>query len=72
MNIKLINYSRRSLPADEAFFTGSASEQLNKKIDEHEFGNGKAGKLFEIQSLYYDIVRGQNLNYEHWLSYVNQ
>ncbi len=60
--------------ADEAFFTGSASEITPiRKIDEHEFSNGEAGRLsLKIQSLYYDIVRGQNLNYEHWLSYVNQ
>ena len=60
--------------ADEAFFTGSASEITPiRKIDEHEFSNGKAGELsLKIQSLYYDIVRGQNLNYEYWLSYVNQ
>ena len=58
--------------ADEAFFTGSASEVTPiRKIDDHEFGDGTAGKLtLEIQSLYYDIVRGKKPEYDSWLSYV--
>ena len=60
--------------ADEAFFTGSASEVTPiRKIDNHEFSNGKAGNLtLEIQKLYYDIVRGKKSKYNYWLSYINQ
>ena len=59
--------------ADEAFFTGSASEITPiRKIDDHEFSNGKAGELtLKIQSLYYDIVRGKESKYNSWLTYVN-
>ncbi len=58
--------------ADEAFFTGSASEVTPiRKIDDHEFGDGTAGELtLKIQSLYYDIVRGEKPEYDSWLSYV--
>jgi len=58
--------------ADEAFFTGSASEVTPiRKIDNHEFSNGKAGKLtLQIQKLYYDIVRGNKKKYDSWLTYV--
>ena len=50
--------------ADEAFFTGSASEITPiRKIDDHEFSDGKAGELtLKIQELYYNIVRGKNEN----------
>ena len=58
--------------ADEAFFTGSASEITPiRSVDNHKFSNGKAGKLsLEIQKLYYDIVRGKNKNYDSWLTYI--
>ena len=58
--------------ADEAFFTGSASEITPiRKIDYHEFSGGKAGELtLKIQALYYDIVRGNNSKYDSWLTYV--
>lgn len=58
--------------ADEAFFTGSASEVTPiRKIDDHAFSEGKAGELtLKIQDLYYNIVRGENMKYESWLTYV--
>ena len=58
--------------ADEAFFTGSASEITPiRKVDNHEFSNGKAGKMtLEIQKLYYNIVRGENKAYDSWLTYI--
>ena len=59
--------------ADEAFFTGSASEITPiRKVDDHIFSNGKAGELtLKIQEMYYDIVRGKNNKYDSWLTYVN-
>ena len=58
--------------ADEAFFTGSASEVTPiRKVDNHEFSSGKAGELtLKIQDLYYNIVRGKNMKYESWLTYI--
>ena len=58
--------------ADEAFFTGSASEITPiRKIDDHEFSGGKAGELtLKIQELYYNIVRGKKNQYDSWLTYI--
>ena len=74
MKYKISNITKDDLfNADEAFFTGSASEITPiRKIDEHTFSNGKAGKLtLKIQELYYNIVRGKEPKYESWLTYVN-
>ena len=73
MEYKIEDITQNNLyDADEAFFTGSASEITPiRKIDNHEFSNGKAGKLsLQIQKLYYDIIRGKNNNYKSWLTYV--
>ena len=75
MNFKIDKITKEDLfSADEAFFTGSASEVTPiRKIDNHEFSNGKAGNLtLKIQSLYYDIVRGKEPDYDFWLSYINE
>ena len=75
MSYKIDNISKDDLyNADEAFFTGSASEITPiRKIDDHEFSGGKAGELtLKIQELYYNIVRGKNENYKSWLTYVNE
>ena len=74
MKYKISNITKDDLfNADEAFFTGSASEITPiRKVDEHTFSNGKAGKLtLKIQELYYNIVRGKEPKYESWLTYVN-
>jgi len=74
MTCKINKITKEDLySADEAFFTGSASEVTPiRKIDDHEFSNGKAGNLtLKIQSLYYDIVRGKEPKYDFWLSYIN-
>jgi branched-chain amino acid aminotransferase len=73
MDYKIADITKDDLyNADEAFFTGSASEVTPiRKIDDHEFSNGLAGELtLKIQSLYYDIVRGEKSKYDSWLSYV--
>ncbi len=73
MKCKIDKITQQDLyDADEAFFTGSASEVTPiRKIDNHEFSNGKAGKLtLKIQDLYYDIVRGNHKKYDSWLTYV--
>ena len=74
MKYKIADITQQDLfNADEAFFTGSASEVTPiRKIDNHIFSGGKAGKLtLKIQELYYDIVRGENEKYDSWLTYVN-
>jgi len=59
--------------ADEAFFTGTAAEVTPiKELDGRLIGNGTKGPLTsEIQTIYFDTVKGDNLDYEHWLSYVD-
>jgi len=59
--------------ADEAFFTGTAAEVTPiKELDTRLIGKGKRGSLTEeIQKIYFDIVKGDNSDYEHWLNYVD-
>ena len=74
MEYKIADITQDDLyDADEAFFTGSASEITPiRKVDDHIFSNGKAGELtLMIQRMYYDIVRGENNKYDSWLTYVN-
>ena len=58
--------------ADEAFFTGTATEVTPiRQVDEHEIGSGAAGELTkEFRNNYFDIVFGRNNAYNHWLEYV--
>jgi len=58
--------------ADEAFFTGTAAEVTPiKELDGRLIGKGTRGPLTEeIQTIYFDTVKGVNPDYEHWLSYV--
>ena len=59
--------------ADEAFFTGTAAEVTPiKELDGRLIGKGTKGPLTaEIQTIYFDTVKGDNPDYEHWLSYVD-
>ena len=59
--------------ADEAFFTGTAAEVTPiKELDGRLIGKGKKGPLTaEIQTIYFDTVKGDNPDYEHWLCYVD-
>ena len=60
--------------ADEAFFTGTATEVAPIcEVDGRRIGDGKPGKLtIKLQQEYLKIVRGGNLDYEFWLTYVNR
>ena len=70
MKYKISNITKDDLfNADEAF-----SQEVHpkptpiRKIDEHTFSNGKAGKLTsKIQELYYNIVRGKEPSTNHGL-----
>ena len=59
--------------ADEAFFTGTAAEVTPiKELDGRAIGKGSRGPLTkEIQKIYFDTVKGENSEYEHWLSYID-
>lgn len=58
--------------ADEAFFTGTAAEITPiREVDGRTIGNGSRGQLTEkIQNLFFDIVKGKNSKYKHWLDFV--
>lgn len=55
--------------ADEVFFTGTAAELTPiSSIDHRQIGEGKAGPVaMMLQTEYFKIVKGENLDYEHWL-----
>ena len=58
--------------ADEAFFTGTAAEVTPiRELDRIEIGAGSRGPITEkIQSAFFDIVKGRNAKYAHWLTKV--
>jgi branched-chain amino acid aminotransferase len=58
--------------ADEAFFTGTAAEITPiREVDLRKIGKGKAGPMTkDIQTTFFEIVRGVNKEYEDWLWYV--
>ena len=58
--------------ADEAFFTGTAAEITPiKEVDGRPIGNNGRGELTkQIQSRFFDIVRGKDERYHHWLDFI--
>jgi len=58
--------------ADEAFFTGTAAEITPiREIDLRTIGKGKPGPVTkEIQTVFFDVVKGKDKNYESWLWYI--
>lgn len=58
--------------ADEAFFTGTAAEVTPiRELDNRAIGSGIRGPITEkLQSLYFDVVKGRNAKYAHWLTLV--
>jgi branched-chain amino acid aminotransferase len=59
--------------ADEAFFTGTAAEVTPiKQLDKRQIGTEVRGQITgEIQSIYFDAVKGNNAKYKKWLSYID-
>jgi branched-chain amino acid aminotransferase len=59
--------------ADEIFFTGTAAEITPvREVDRRQVGNGQRGPLTEqVQSLYFDIIKGKVRKYESWLTYIS-
>ncbi len=58
--------------ADEAFFTGTAAEVLPiSELDGRVIGSGHRGEITEqLQTLYFDQVRGRNGFREQWITPV--
>lgn len=59
--------------ADEIFMTGTAAEVTPiREYDDREIGEGGRGPITEqLQSLYFDAVKGKNPRYQDWLSFVD-
>ena len=58
--------------ADEAFFTGTAAEVTPVvQVDQSKIADGTPGKITKkIQNVYFDLIRGKNNKYDHWLTRV--
>ena len=58
--------------ADEAFFTGTASEVTPiREVEGRPVGNGIPGEITrQLQALYQHIVHGRQDEYRHWLTSV--
>ena len=61
------------MSADEAFFTGSATEVTPiATVDDKPIANGKPGPItLELKKLYTRIVHGRQNRYKNWLTYVH-
>jgi len=58
--------------ADEAFFTGTAAEITPiREVDQRTIGEGLPGPLTrKLQDTFFQVVRGTEQEYQHWLTYV--
>jgi len=58
--------------AEEAFFTGTAAELTPiREVDDRTIGNGKPGPVTkELQTGFFEIVKGKNPNFREWLDYL--
>ena len=54
--------------ADELFLTGTAAHLTPVgRVDNRSIGDGNMGPVTrELQTLYFDVVRGRNPKYRHW------
>ncbi|MBC8257285.1 MAG: branched-chain amino acid transaminase [Candidatus Marinimicrobia bacterium] len=62
------------LNADEAFFTGTASEITPiSSVDDAPFGDGTPGIItLQLKEKYLNIIHGKDNQYKHWLTQINQ
>lgn len=58
--------------ADEAFFTGTAAELTPiREVDDRQIGAGCRGPITEeIQRNFFDVIKGKEKKYSHWLAYL--
>lgn len=56
--------------ADEAFFTGTAAEVTPiRDVDGRIVGDGTPGAITrKLQQAYFDVVKGNDAQYQHWLT----
>ena len=59
--------------ADEAFFTGTAAEVTPiRELDNRLIGEGTRGPITtKLQTAFFDVVKGKDPAYRHWLQPVN-
>ncbi len=60
--------------ADEVFVCGTAAEVVAlREIDGRKIGSGRTGPVTrELQQAFHAAVRGENVRYERWLTYVQE
>lgn len=58
--------------ADEAFLTGTAAEVTPvREVDGRIIGQGTPGPVTQkLQTVFFGVVKGQNPQYQHWLTYL--
>lgn len=58
--------------AGEAFLTGTAAEVTPvREVDGRLIGPGTPGPVTQkLQSAFFAVVKGQDPNYQHWLTYI--
>lgn len=58
--------------ADECFFTGTAAEITPvREVDDRRIGSGKPGPVTkELQTMFFEIVKGNKEKYTKWLTYL--
>lgn len=58
--------------ADEAFLTGTAAEVTPvREVDGRIIGPGAPGPItLKLQSVFFQVVKGQETSYQHWLTYL--
>lgn len=76
MGIQVIErqFSRDELYiADEIFLTGTAAEITPvRELDDRSIGTGKPGSITQqLQSAYFDIVKGKNSKYHKYLTFLD-
>ena len=72
--VEITNLTKDMLfSADEAFFTGSASEITPiATVDKKPINNGKPGDItLELKNIYSRIIHGKETNYLDWLTLVD-
>ena len=59
--------------ADDAFFTGTAAEVTPiRELDNRVIGEGTRGPITtKLQTAFFDVVKGKDPAYRHWLQPVN-
>ena len=57
---------------EQCWLTGTAAEVTPVvQVDQSKIGNGMTGKITrKIQKEYFDLIRGKNMKYDHWLTRV--